>query len=153
MVAFGASENIKVYPGATKPLIRLARHDPEIHGVDGLGGVENLPPADHPAVLNALDHPDGVVKAIDGIANAVCEQWKNGAGTQITLIATGPMTNIALFVSVYPELLAGIGECMGFCDVSINYMADFIVTEEFIFMGGGVGMGNRSSSAGRSSLA
>jgi uridine nucleosidase len=38
------------------------------------------------------------------------------------------MTNIALFVSVYPDLLGAI--------------------DEFIFMGGGVGVGNRSSVAG-----
>ncbi|KAK7695396.1 hypothetical protein QCA50_000032 [Cerrena zonata] len=37
------------------------------------------------------------------------------------------MTNVALFVSVYPELLDGV--------------------EEFIFMGGGAGIGNRSSVA------
>lgn len=37
------------------------------------------------------------------------------------------MTNLALFVSVYPDLLEGV--------------------EEFVFMGGGVGMGNRSAAA------
>lgn len=37
------------------------------------------------------------------------------------------MTNIAHFVSVYPDLLVAV--------------------EEFVFMGGGVGMGNRSSVA------
>jgi len=127
LVAFGAPDTVKVYPGATKPLIRPARHDPEIHGVDGLGGVENLPTADHPRVRDALSHSDGVVKAIEGIARAVRETWDSGHGTQVTLIATGPLTNIALFVSVYPELLPGI--------------------DEFIFMGGGVGLGNRSSVA------
>lgn len=38
------------------------------------------------------------------------------------------MTNIALFVSAYPDLLGGV--------------------EEFVFMGGGVGQGNRSAVAG-----
>ncbi|KAK7695395.1 hypothetical protein QCA50_000031 [Cerrena zonata] len=35
--AFGADPSIKVYPGAVKPLLRTTRHDPEIHGADGLG--------------------------------------------------------------------------------------------------------------------
>lgn len=39
------------------------------------------------------------------------------------------MTNIALFVSVYPELMEAV--------------------EQFVFMGGGVGLGNRSAVAGR----
>lgn len=43
---------------------------------------------------------------------------------QLTLLATGPLTNIALFLSVYPELVSDI--------------------EELVFMGGGVGLGNRS---------
>ena len=100
-----------MYPGATKPLIRPPRHDPQIHGVDGLGGVEGLPPEDHPDVKHALDHPDGVSKAIEGIARAIRDTWKNGSGPQVTLISCGPTTNIALFFSVYPELLPGIGEC------------------------------------------
>jgi uridine nucleosidase len=32
--AFGAPPNIQVHPGATKPLLRPARTDPEIHGID-----------------------------------------------------------------------------------------------------------------------
>ncbi|TCD69992.1 Uridine nucleosidase 1 [Steccherinum ochraceum] len=127
LVAFGAPDTVKVYPGATQPLIRPARHDPEIHGVDGLGGVEHLPSATDPRVKSASTHPGGVIRAIEGIAQAIRQRWNGGSGTQITLIATGPLTNIALFTSVYPELLAGI--------------------DELIFMGGGVGLGNRSSSA------
>jgi uridine nucleosidase len=38
------------------------------------------------------------------------------------------MTNIALFVSVHPELMEAV--------------------EQFVFMGGGVGLGNRSAVAG-----
>lgn len=30
LVAFGASKLIKVYPGASKPLLRPAKHDPEV---------------------------------------------------------------------------------------------------------------------------
>ncbi|KAH9833703.1 nucleoside hydrolase [Rhodofomes roseus] len=127
LYAFAAPEDIKIYPGSTKPLIRPTRHDPEIHGIDGLGGVEGLPPGTYKPVQERLKHPGRVPKAIDAIARAVEQTWKDGAGDKVTIISSGPMTNIALFVSVYPELLGGI--------------------EEFVFMGGGVGIGNRSASA------
>ncbi|KAI9000778.1 nucleoside hydrolase [Trametes punicea] len=127
LYAFAASEHIPVCPGAKKPLIRAERHDPEIHGLDGLGGVEGLPPADSPRVRARLQADGGPTRAIEGIARAVRMVWKDGMGRKLTIVSTGPMTNIALFVSVYPELV----ECI----------------DEVIFMGGGVGIGNRSSSA------
>ncbi|KAJ3551753.1 hypothetical protein NM688_g4526 [Phlebia brevispora] len=127
LYAFGAPDNVRVHPGARKPLIRKPRHDPEIHGVDGLGGVEGLPPADLPEVAERLLVNGTRVRAIEGIANAIRNTWQEGAGPQVTVISTGPMTNIALFISVYPELLAGV--------------------EQFVYMGGGVGRGNRAPSA------
>lgn len=109
LYAWGAPEHIRVHPGAVKPLIRQARHDPEIHGIDGLGGVEGLPLADLPDVANRLLVNGTTVKAIDGISDAVRKTWRNGDGQKVTIISTGPMTNIALFVSVCPELLEGVG--------------------------------------------
>lgn len=47
---------------------------------------------------------------------------------KVTIITCGPLTNIALFVVAYPVLLQGIAK--------------------IVFMGGGVGMGNRSAVAG-----
>ncbi|KAH9850819.1 nucleoside hydrolase [Lenzites betulinus] len=127
LYAFAATENIRVFPGAKKPLIRPERHDPEIHGIDGLGGVEGLPHADSAEVRARLWSDGETVRAVEGIAKAVKSKWKGGIGRKLTIVSTGPMTNIALFVSVYPELV----ECI----------------EEFVFMGGGVGVGNRSASA------
>jgi len=57
------------------------------------------------------------------------QTWKKGTGQKVTVISCGPMTNIALFVSVYPDLVEAI--------------------EQFVFMGGGVGLGNRSAVAGQ----
>lgn len=135
-----------MYPGATKPLIRPPRHDPQIHGADGLGGVEGLPPEDHPDVKHALDHPDGVSKATEGIARAIRDIWKDGSGSQVTLISCGPTTNIALFFSVYPELLPGLGECLS--SNVVGSPTNCFIVDEYIFMGGGVGLGNRTASAG-----
>lgn len=122
------------------PLLRDARHDPEIHGTDGLGGVEGLHDASHPGVRERLERSRGF-RAVEGMAEAVRAGIQSQNGTQersenikgkLTIVSTGPMTNVALFVSVYADLLPGV--------------------EELVFMGGGVGVGNRSSVAGTSSL-
>ncbi|KAI0092197.1 Inosine/uridine-preferring nucleoside hydrolase domain-containing protein [Irpex rosettiformis] len=128
--AFGAPDDIKIYPGAPKPLIRLLRHDPQIHGPDGLGGVEGLPSITHPEVAARIQKDINGQKsahAIHGLADAIRDTWKDGEGHHVTIVATGPLTNIALFVSVYPDLVTGV--------------------DEIVFMGGGVGIGNRSAVA------
>ena len=127
--AFGAPEDIHVYPGASKPLIRPTKHDPEIHGEDGLGGVEGLEDADTPSSLTRFVLDDGgvPVRALEGMAKSIKEAIAEGH--KVVVVSCGPCTNIALFVSVYPDLLKGI--------------------EQFIFMGGGVGLGNRSAVAGQ----
>ncbi|KAF5358914.1 hypothetical protein D9758_004868 [Tetrapyrgos nigripes] len=124
LVAFGADERILVYPGAPKPLVLHAQHAPSIHGVDGLGGVEGLPAVDDPAVLSriAKDLQGENIRALDGMRMHIKETWKNGSDSKVSIISTGPMTNVALFVTVYPELLDAV--------------------EQFVFMGGGVGLGN-----------
>ncbi|CCM00172.1 uncharacterized protein FIBRA_02200 [Fibroporia radiculosa] len=125
--AFNAPKDIRVCPGATKPLLRPARHDPEIHGIDGLGGVIGLPSVQSAEVRERLDAHGAPIRALEGMAEAIRTTWKQGVGNKVTVVSSGPMTNIALFVSVYPDLLDGI--------------------DEFVFMGGGVGLGNRSPSA------
>ncbi|KAH7922963.1 nucleoside hydrolase [Leucogyrophana mollusca] len=124
--AFAAPKNVFVFPGAVKPLIRKAKHDPEIHGEDGLGGVVGLPSPDSTEVRARFAvHEDGTpVHALEGMSKAIRDTWNKGAGRKVTVISCGPMTNVALFVSVYPELLEGV--------------------EQFVFMGGAVGLGNRS---------
>ncbi|EKM74890.1 hypothetical protein AGABI1DRAFT_123493 [Agaricus bisporus var. burnettii JB137-S8] len=131
--AFGAPEHIKVYPGATKPLILPAKHDPEIHGEDGLGGVEGLPSVNEdPSILKrfVVDECGEQVRALEGMIKEIKRCWKNGKGEKVTLVTTGPMTNVALFVSCYEDFVAEGG-----------------AVEEIVFMGGGVGLGNRSAVA------
>jgi uridine nucleosidase len=108
------------------PLLRPVRHDSQIHGPDGLGGVEGLPPADSSQVQAHVDNRT----VIEAIADAIKQTWNDGAGVKATIVASGPLTNLALFVSVYPNLLHAI--------------------ERIVFMGGGIGVGNRSAVAGRS---
>ena len=126
LYAFAAPETIKVYCGAARPLLRPARHDPEIHGPDGLGGVEGLPSAESASVRERIESGP----AIEAIAGAIRQTWDGGAGSKVTLVASGPLTNIALFVSVYTDLFEAI--------------------DQIVFMGGGIGVGNRSAVAGSS---
>lgn len=79
-------------------------------------------------IRDRLEESTGL-SAVEGIASAV-RQVMRDKSRKVSIVSTGPMTNIALFVSVYPNLL------------------DYV--EEFVFMGGGVGQGNRSAVAGRS---
>jgi uridine nucleosidase len=123
--AFAAPEHIKVYSGAAAPLLRPVQYAPDIHGAGGLGGVEGLPPADSDSVRARIDNRR---PAIEAIAAAICQTWNAGAGNKVTVVASGPLTNIALFVSVYPHLLDAV--------------------ERIVFMGGGIGVGNRSAVAG-----
>jgi uridine nucleosidase len=129
--AFAAPPHVKVYGGAAAPLLRPVRHDPEIHGPDGLGGVEGLPSADSDPVRERIDDRH---TAIEAIATALIEQKTTrdpDAPKKTTIVASGPLTNIALFVSIYPHLLDAV--------------------ERIVFMGGGIGLGNRSAVAGGAS--
>jgi len=76
--AFGAPEGIHVYPGASKPLIRPTRHDPEIHGEDGLAGVEGLPSDDSPSVRArfVIDESGVPVRALDGMSKSIKKLWR-----------------------------------------------------------------------------
>lgn len=107
--AFGAPSSVKVYPGATQPLLRAARYDPEIHGVGGLGGVEGLPSADEKEVQARMPAKAASIRAVEGMANAIRDTWRDGAGSKVVLVSSGPMTNLALFSCVHPELLSGVG--------------------------------------------
>lgn len=119
LYAFAPDSTLPVHQGATKPLLRPSRADPEIHGITGLGGVLGLPDLDHPKIRARLEQSSHL-KAIEGIANAVRDSLSHGR--KLHLVASGPLTNVALFVSVYPELLSGIeqivlmggGDCFNF---------------------------------------
>jgi uridine nucleosidase len=100
---------VLVYPGASKPLLGPVRHDSEIHGVDGLEGVEGLPNSDHPEVRKrfALDKDGNPVRALEGMAGIIRETWKQGTGEKVTIVSTGPTTNIGVCRKLPPQELSG----------------------------------------------
>ncbi|GAA6035970.1 hypothetical protein JCM8097_005192 [Rhodosporidiobolus ruineniae] len=127
LLSFGSPEQAKsvpVYEGADKPLIRVVRHDDEIHGEDGLGGVEGLLDHKDPGVLAKIEETKGkkAVLAIAEAAQALPD------GEQLTIVATGAFTNIAIFVTLFPELVRE-------------------KVREIVVMGGAEGRGNRSPTA------
>ncbi|MHC5228711.1 nucleoside hydrolase [Enterococcus sp. LJL99] len=105
LLALANREEIPVAKGANKPLLRDLIIAENIHGKTGLDGAE-LP---EPSV------PDLTIPANDLIANMLRDSEE-----KITLVATGPLTNIAIFLLSHPELKEKIemisfmgGACFG----------------------------------------
>jgi purine nucleosidase len=87
-------EDIPVYRGASRPLIAQPRHAAGVHGGNGLGGVE-LP--DGGKRVESVGAPDGL---------HVLAQKNPG----LTLVALGPLTNVAIALNLYPEIEDLLGE-------------------------------------------
>jgi len=101
-----------VTAGCAGPLLRPARDARQVHGAGGLGGATLPPPTAFPAAGHAVDY------IIDTVGTA-----RGG----ITLVATGPLTNIALAVRREPRL------------------AEWV--RELVIMGGSAGRGNTTPAA------
>ena len=101
-----------VTAGCAGPLLRPALDARQVHGSTGLGGAALPPPAASAAAGHAVDYIIEVVGAAPG---------------EITLVATGPLTNIALAVRREPRL------------------ADWV--RGFVIMGGSAGRGNVTPAA------
>jgi inosine-uridine nucleoside N-ribohydrolase len=103
---------IPVAAGAPRPLIRELHTAAQVHGETGLDG-PNLPPA------SRAPEP---AHAIDWIATTVSD-----SAEPVTLVATGPLTNVALLLARYPELETRL--------------------ERIVLMGGAIGEGNTTPAA------
>jgi len=75
---------IPVAAGAGRPLVREARVAADVHGETGLDGPDLPPPRGEPSLEHAVDF---LAERIEGA----------------TLIATGPLTNVALLLARYPD--------------------------------------------------
>ena len=75
---------IPVAAGAGRPLVREPRVAADVHGETGLDGPDLPPPQADPSPQHAVDF---LAERIDGA----------------TLVATGPLTNVALLLARYPE--------------------------------------------------
>jgi purine nucleosidase len=109
---FVGAAGTPVTAGCAGPLLRPALDARQVHGDSGLGGAALPPPAGAPGAGHAIDYIIDTVRAAPG---------------EITLVATGPLTNIALAVRREPRL------------------ADWV--REFVIMGGSATRGNITPAA------
>lgn len=89
ILSFLGRDDIEVAQGALKPLMRDLIIAPEVHGDSGLDG---------PYI------PEPSFKASERTAVDVIADVLRNSEEKVTLIPTGPLTNIATFLLTYPEL-------------------------------------------------
>ncbi len=104
--------DIPVAAGADRPLVREQLVQPLFHGTTGLDGADLPEPAFDIRPETAIELTAALIRASD---------------VPVTLVPTGPLTNIALFLRAFPSLHERIGA------ISL--------------MGGSLGVGNTTASA------
>jgi inosine-uridine nucleoside N-ribohydrolase len=102
--------DVLVAAGADRPLVRERFVAAYVHGETGLDGPELPPPAGSPLDRHAVDFIAEQIRARDGA---------------LTLVPTGPLTNVALLLALHPEARP----------------------ERIVLMGGAIGEGNRTPAA------
>ncbi len=112
VLEFAGRHGVLVAAGADRPLLRDARVAEHVHGETGLDGPDLPPPVNAPQPAHAVDF----------LADRIRE-----AGRPVTLIPTGPLTNIALLLALHPDVTDGI--------------------ERIVLMGGAIAEGNITPAA------
>jgi purine nucleosidase len=109
---FAGMRDVPVTAGCPVPLQRPTLHARQVHGDSGLGAARLPPASSGPARGHAVDFLADTVGAEPG---------------QVTLIAIGPLANIALAVRRHPQLVSQV--------------------RDFVIMGGSAGRGNVTPAA------
>ncbi len=110
LAAAGAAD-VPIGRGADRPLLAAARSARHVHGQDGLGDL-GWPPAPVGAIPSAID---------------LLRATLSKASEPVTVVTLAPMTNVALLLRAYPEVISTI--------------------ERIVFMGGSALAGNATASA------
>ncbi|MCG7332490.1 nucleoside hydrolase [Salinicoccus roseus] len=96
VLSLAGRTDVPVHPGADRPLLRTSEHVHHIHGDDGIG--------------NALDGYEYSNQCQEQFAaDFIIEQAKRHPG-EVTLIAVGPLTNLALAFRKEPKLSEWLDE-------------------------------------------
>jgi len=112
VASFVGAKEVPVTAGSPVPLLRPALDAGHVHGDSGLGGAVLPPPARPAEDGHAIDYLIGALGAAPG---------------EITLVATGPLTNIGLALRREPRLAGWV--------------------KDFVIMGGAAGRGNVTPAA------
>ena len=112
VLEFAGRGDVPVAAGADRPLMREPRVADHVHGETGLDGPDLPPPQGDPVPAHAVDFLADKLHAADA---------------PVTLIPTGPLTNIALLLARHPDV------------------ADDI--ERIVLMGGAIAEGNVTPAA------
>jgi inosine-uridine nucleoside N-ribohydrolase len=112
VLEFAGFGDVPVAAGADRPLVREPVVAAAVHGESGLDGPDLPPPAGSPR----REH------AVDFIAARI-----EDAGRPVTLVPTGPLTNVALLLSRHPDAAARL--------------------ERIVLMGGAIAEGNVTPAA------
>lgn len=90
---------VPVIKGVAKPLLRPSVICAEIHGESGLEG------AQFPLIpQNAFDFTNKISHQLKHFTTSIYELFKS-SNSKVTVIITGPMTNIALLMLNYPDVV------------------------------------------------
>lgn len=112
VASFAGAADVPVAAGSAVPLLRPALDAHDVHGETGLGGAVLPPPGRAPADEHAVDLIVRETAAAPG---------------EITLVAIGPLTNIAMALRRDPDLVGRV--------------------RDFVIMGGSSGRGNVTPAA------
>jgi inosine-uridine nucleoside N-ribohydrolase len=112
VLEFAGRGDVPVAAGADRPLVREPRVADHVHGESGLDGPDLPPPAGTPVTGHAVDF----------LANRL-----RSSGRPVTLVPTGPLTNIALLLAQHPDAAEDI--------------------ERIVLMGGAIAEGNVTPAA------
>jgi len=112
VLEFAGRGDVPVAAGADRPLVRDARVADHVHGESGLDGPDLPPPRGAPVATHAVDFLADRLRA---------------ASDPVTLVPTGPLTNVALLLAHHPDVAGRI--------------------ERIVLMGGAVAEGNVTPAA------
>ena len=102
--------DVPVYAGADRPILRERDVAAHVHGESGLDGPDLPPPSEAAREGHAVDYLAAELRRREG---------------KVTLVATGPLTNVGLLFSLHRD----------------------VRPERIVLMGGAIGEGNRTPAA------
>ncbi|CAG7648520.1 nucleoside hydrolase [Paenibacillus allorhizosphaerae] len=96
ILQLAGAEHIPVFKGADRPMLRSTYFEHRVHGKDGLGGaLKDMSVHKQPEDGHAVDF--------------IIDQIRRHPG-EVTLVMTAPLTNLALAIMRYPELVGQVKE-------------------------------------------